>query len=119
MFWIKHAQQQAKATQNYERDSLQLNVQTNQDGVQKCRGRIQGSYPIYQGDTTPYTRKLVERTHLDTLHGGVTLTIAKVGKRYWVPRLRKLTKQVIKSCAGSTPPTTTTRSYLGALLSKS
>ena len=100
MFWIKRAQQQAKATQNYEKDSLQLNVQTNQDGVQECRGRIQGSYPIYLDDTTPYTRKLVERSHLDTLHGGVTLTMAKVRERYWVPRLRKLTKQVIKSCAG-------------------
>ena len=43
-------------------------------GVLECRGRIQGSYSIYLDDTTTYTRKLVERSHLDTLHGGVTLT---------------------------------------------
>ena len=100
MFWIRRAQRQAGSTRNYERDRLHLNVQTNQDGVLECRGRIQGSYPIYLDDTTVYTRKLVERSHLDTLHGGVTLTTANVRERHWVPRLRKLTKQVIKSCAG-------------------
>lgn len=86
-----------------ENDRLQLNVQTNEDGMLEGRGRIQGSYPIYLDDTTPYTRKLVERLHLDMLHRGVTLTMAKVRERHWIPHLRKLTKQVIKSCAGCKP----------------
>ena len=100
MFWIRRDQRQAGSTRNYERDRLHLNVQTNQDGVLECRGRIQGSYPIYLDDATVYTRKLRERSHSDTLHGEVTLTMAKVRERHWVLRLRKLTKQVIKSCAG-------------------
>ena len=35
-----------------------------------------------------------------TLHGGVGLTMAKVREKYWVPRLRRLTKKVIKKCFG-------------------
>lgn len=53
MFWNRRAQQQAKSTRNYENDRLQLNVQTNEDGMLEGIGRIQGSYPIYLDDTTP------------------------------------------------------------------
>ena len=42
--------------------------------------------------------KFVEQAHKDTLHGGVGLVMAKVRERHWVPRLRLLTKQVIKRC---------------------
>ena len=99
-FWIKRTQQQAKSSKQFEEDRLQLNVQENQDGVLECRGRIQGHYPIFLPDSAPYTRKLIHRSHVDTLHGGVALTMTRVRERYWVPRLRKLAKQVVKSCSG-------------------
>ena len=38
--------------------------------------------------------------HTQTLHGGVSMTLTKVRENYWVPRLRRLIKQVIKSCHG-------------------
>lgn len=38
--------------------------------------------------------------HAQTLHGGVGTTVGKVQEKYWVPRLRRLTKQVIRSCHG-------------------
>ena len=38
--------------------------------------------------------------HQATLHGGVGLTLTKVRERYWVPRLRRLAKKVIKKCHG-------------------
>ena len=67
----------------------------NKDEVLECRGRIQGDYPIYLPDTHLYTEKLVSEAHLATLHGGVGLTMARVRESYWVPRLRRLTKQVL------------------------
>ena len=91
-FWIKRAQQQAKSSKQFEEDRLQLNVQENQDGVLECSGRIQGHYPIFLPDSAPYTRKLIHRSHVDTLHGGVALTMTRVRERYWVPCLRKLAK---------------------------
>ena len=108
-FWMKRAQQQAKSSKQFEEDRLQLNVQENQDRVLECRGRIQGHYPVFLPDSAPYKRKLIHRSHVDTLHGGVVPTMIKGRERYWVPRLRKLAKQVVKACSGckrfqATPP---------------
>ena len=54
-FWIKRSQQQAKSSQKFEEDRLQLNVQGNQEGILECRGRIQGHYLIFQPDSSPFT----------------------------------------------------------------
>ena len=42
----------------------------------------------------------MRHTHLRTLHGGLGLTMAEVREKYWIPRLRKLAKKVVKSCWG-------------------
>ena len=47
-----------------------------------------------------FTRKLVQRIHVETLHGGVTLTMAAVREEYWIPKLRKLVKSVRSACWG-------------------
>ena len=75
-------------------------MQGNQEGILDCRGRIQGHYPIFPPDSSPFTSKLVHRSYVDTLHGGVALTITKVRELYWVPRLRALVKQVLRACSG-------------------
>ena len=38
--------------------------------------------------------------HLATLHGGVGLTMTTIRERYWVPRLRRLAKRIVRSCYG-------------------
>ena len=58
----------------------------DEEGVLQCRGRIEGQYPIYLPDSTPYTKTLVHQAHMDTLHGGVALTMAKLREQYWIPR---------------------------------
>ena len=83
-----------------EKERLRLNLQKNQDGVLECRGRLQGIYPIYVPDSTVFAEKLVQHAHLATLHGGVSLTMAKVRDQHWIPRLRRLVKKVIKQCYG-------------------
>ena len=47
-----------------------------------------------------FAEKLVTHSHIQTLHGGVGLTMANVRERYWIPRLRSMTKRVIKRCYG-------------------
>ena len=66
----------------------------------ECRGRIQGKYPLYLPTNVPFTRKLVERVHVEILHGGVGLTMAAVKEDYWVPKLRRLVKSVRTDCWG-------------------
>ena len=97
---MKRVQARATADGRYQEDVLQLNLQPNRDGVLECRGRIQGHYPIFLPDGQCYTKKFVAQAHLATLHGGVGSTMAKVREYYWVTRLRRLTKKIVKSCQG-------------------
>ena len=62
-----------------EKSKIQLNLQPNDAGVLKCRGRIEGDYPVFLPQNHLFTRKLVEQAHLTTLHGGVGMTMAKLG----------------------------------------
>ena len=100
LFWVARAQNNAKGSEKFEEDRLQLNLQERQDGLLECRARIQGDYPIYLPDSHPFTEKQTVVAHQSTLHGGVGLTLTKVRERYWVPRLRRLAKKVIKKCYG-------------------
>ena len=63
-------------------------------------GRIVGDYPIYLPPKNIFNEKIVEDAHLCTLHGGVGLTMTKVRRRYWIPKLIQLTKQVRHKCNG-------------------
>ena len=61
--------------------------------------RIQRAYPgrvpHLLPDDTLFSKKLVMHTHIQTLHGGVSLTMAKIREKYWIPRLRRLKKRMI------------------------
>ena len=37
---------------------------------------------------------------MKTLHGGVSYTMAEIRREFWIPRLRRLTKTVVKECHG-------------------
>ncbi|XP_046863157.1 uncharacterized protein LOC124456893 [Xenia sp. Carnegie-2017] len=98
MSWIKMVQAGVAENPKSQMDLIQLNVQPDDDEILRCHGRIQGKFPIYLPDDTLFNVKLVEDAHLETLHGGVILTMAKVRERYWVPRLRRLVKRQRKRC---------------------
>lgn len=98
LFWLLRVQSQG--AENMEEDRLSLNLQKNQDGVLVCCGRLQGAYPIYIPDASTFAGKYVQHAHKATLHGGVGLTMAKVREEYWIPRLRRLVKKIIKQCYG-------------------
>jgi hypothetical protein len=100
LWWIKRTQNEAKEDPEFEDIRQRLNVQLNENGVLECRGRIEGDYPVYLPRDSIFAKKVVEREHLITLHGGVAMTIAKVRERFWIPKLRRLVKRVRKSCYG-------------------
>ena len=74
------------------------NLRNNQKDILECYGRVQGMYLIYLPTNSTYTRKLVRRIHVNTLHGGVGLTMAAIRETYWIPRLRRLVKAVRSDC---------------------
>ena len=75
-FLVKRAQQQGFNNVSFEQGQAQLNLQPNEEGVLKCRGRIQGEYPVYLPDTALLAAKIVWHAHITKLHGGVGLTMA-------------------------------------------
>lgn len=99
-FLVKRAQQDVKGTLEFKNDSERLNLIENEKGIYECRGRIQGVYPTYLPFRHVISAKLVEHAHLQTLHGGVSLTMAKVREQYWIPKLRSITKRIRKDCHG-------------------
>ena len=98
--WMKKATERYSETEQFKEDQLKLNLQRNAEGLYECRGRIQGSYPIFLPPLALLSEKMVDDAHIQTLHGGVGLTMAYIRRDYWIPRLRQLTKKVIRKCFG-------------------
>ena len=72
----------------------------NQEGVYECHGRIQGDYPVLIPNKSLLAEKSVEEEHLQTIHGELTLTMARIRDQYRIPTLRQFVKGIIKRCYG-------------------
>ena len=98
--WIKRTQEQVAGSSEFEQHKSQLRLEMDNRGIYVCYGRLQGDYPMYLPTKSAFTEALVRNAHLTTLHGGVGLTITKIREHYWVPKLRQLTKKIVKNCFG-------------------
>lgn len=99
-WWIRRVQYQDAQKPHFEQTRRELNLVPNADRVLECHGRVQGQYPVYLPADSLFTRKLVQRIHAETLHGGVSLTMAAIREEYWIPTLRQLVKSVRSACWG-------------------
>ena len=77
-----------------------LNLKKNKYGLYECCGRVIGDYLIFIPRKTLLAEKMVEKTDYKTLHGRVNLTMTEIPRRFWIPKLRQLTKRVIRTCHG-------------------
>ena len=96
----KRGQNLYSNTENFEISRQHLNLQMNREGIYECHGRIQGDYSAFIPNKSLLAEKLVDETHLKTIHGGVTFTMARIRDQYWIPTLGKLVKRIIKRCYG-------------------
>ena len=99
-FWVKKTQRESEMSLEFEKQSRQLNLQKNKEGIYICKGRIVGDYPIYLPKNAIFTNKFVMAAHRATLHGGVGLTMTLLREKYWIPCLRQLVKRIRRSCYG-------------------
>lgn len=85
-----------------ENASIWLDTQNN---ILRLSGRVQSDnlafnemYPIIlspKGDLTPL---IIREAHLNSLHGGVQLTLQIVREQFWVEKARFLTRNIINQC---------------------
>ena len=100
-WWIKRVQAHNESTERFKNEQQRFNLQKNSQAIYECMERIQGRYPIYLPSDSLFREKLVADIHLTaTLHGGVSLTMARVRQTYRIPRLRKMVKRIRSKCHG-------------------
>ena len=99
-FLIKKKRHRYSKCEKFELSQQQLNLKLSEKGSYKCYGRIQGEYPFFLPREFILAEKLAEEAHIQTIHGGVTLTMAKVRSKCLVLTLRQLLKRVSRQCYG-------------------
>ena len=77
-----------------------LNLKKNKQGLYESCGRIIGDYPILVPRKTLFAEKMIEKAHYQMLHGGVNSTMTEIQRRCCIPKLRQLTKRIIRTCHG-------------------
>ena len=100
LFLIQRVQVECEELETFKQDSTRLNLQKNDEGTLVCKGRIQGEFPVSLPAKHLLSERIVDQAHRKTLHGGVGLTMSKVREDYWIPKLRSITKKVIRKCYG-------------------
>ena len=95
--WVKKVQKDAQTAVGFEQQKEKLNLKDDEDGILRCYGRVKGDYPIYLPDSDLFAKKLIMHEHVETLHGGVNSTMARIRTHWWIPKLRRLVKSIIHS----------------------
>ena len=90
-FWIT----QAQAVRAPKSD---VNLEKDEDGILRCVSRVPGFYPISLPRKCELTSLVVLQVHKQMLHGGLSVTMCRMQEKYWVSKLRSLTKKVIQNC---------------------
>ena len=83
----------------YLKTIKRLNLEENDEGVSICKGRLQGFYPIYLPQDSLESKKVFAE-HKRSLHGRVAMTMSHVRSLFWIPRLRCLSKSIVRNCYG-------------------
>ena len=90
-YWIHQAQasQDVKSVVALKKDV---------DGILRCVGRVKDYNPIFISRSCKLAFLIVKQLHEQMMHGGVSITLCRMRKKFWVPKLRGLTKKVIRDC---------------------
>lgn len=76
-----------------------------ENGFVRVGGRLRNAnieynqkYPILLPQQHYLTRLIISTTHIETLHGGLKLTLATLRQQYWVPNSRTVIRSIIHKC---------------------
>ncbi|XP_075157651.1 uncharacterized protein LOC142230918 [Haematobia irritans] len=84
---------------------LKLMPFLDRHGLIRVGGRLQNStfayyikHPIILSKNYPLSKLIITDSHEKTLHGGITLTMSYVNRRYWILSGNQLAKSIIHKC---------------------
>ena len=84
------------AQNSLEQEDL-VHAVTQDDGIRRIRSRVQGHLLIPLPHST-FLQRMIEHQHHQTLHGGVSATMAAVRERFVIKRLRTAVKSLLHRC---------------------
>ncbi|VDO05063.1 unnamed protein product [Haemonchus placei] len=100
---IKKAQKVLSAEYLAKLNNLQL--YTDENGVVRCRGRIQAKHlaketqePILLPENHNFTTLIIRDTHHRCGHQGINGTLANLRLNYWIPKGRQTVKKCLRKC---------------------
>ena len=103
--WIREVQLSLLADPNFETWKKQLGLFIDQNGIWRCRGRLQNAeipyptrHPILLPKNHAFTKLVVKQAHERVFHNGLNETLAELRTSYWVIQARALVKQFIGHC---------------------
>ncbi len=122
--WLKYVQRKHFANEvsnilegkssNLQR---QLGLYMDHEGLLRSRGRLENSdlsegarCPILLPKADKLTQLIVERTHKESFHSGLSQTLAHTRYKYWIPQGRATVRSILRYC-------TVCRRYEGGPLS--
>ena len=100
--WVRAAQQKLKQGANYHQLVKKFGLQKDQDGIVRCKGRLE--YSKLRPDARdriillkghPLTLLQVQECHTRVLHSGVRSTLAELRTTFWVTKGRQVVKYVL------------------------
>ena len=105
LLWVKDAQHSISQRNDFESYKRQFNLFKDEKEVWRCEGRLSNadvSYavknPILLPRDHPLTTLIVREAHERVFHNGTKETLTEVRRKYWIPRVRSLTRQLIYRC---------------------
>ena len=76
----------------------------DKDGILRLGGRLQNSnlkfsekHPIILA-SSPLSKLIIKKTHLEALHGGTQLVINMIRRKYWILSCRNAIRKIIHEC---------------------
>ncbi|VDK77869.1 unnamed protein product, partial [Cylicostephanus goldi] len=96
---------QKEITQEYEKKRENLCIYRDDDGLLRCKGRMQNCHlgkdikePIILPSKHPMTTLFIKEAHSRCGHQGVNCTLAGIRQRFWIPKGRQIVKNFIRKC---------------------
>ena len=84
----------------------QLGLYIDEQGLLRCKGRLDNSdltegarRPVLLPNMEHFTHLIIERTHKQSLHTGVSQTLSQIRNKFWIPKGRSVVRQVIQKCS--------------------
>ena len=105
LMWIHSMQERMRKDSKYSNLERQLSIYQDEEGLLRSKGRLDKSqvvydekHPIVLPSRHPVVPLIIWDAHDRVLHSGVNSTMAFIRKKFWIPRLRQLTRSLLHKC---------------------